>query len=93
MAETFEALLARPGILIERIISHGDVTPHDQPHVQPHDEWVMVLSGAARLRIEGCAEQRLSPGDHMLVEGGKRHWVTFTSPNEPTVWLAVHLQP
>ncbi|UUL83666.1 cupin domain-containing protein [Sphingomonas qomolangmaensis] len=89
--ETFEALLQRRGVLIERIVSHGHVTPHDHPYQQPHDEWVMLLSGAARLLVEGEPERSLAPGDHMLIPGGARHWVTFTAPDEPTRWLAVHL--
>ncbi|UZK69797.1 cupin domain-containing protein [Sphingomonas sp. S1-29] len=89
--ETFEALLQRRGVLIERIVSHGHVTPPDCPYRQPHDEWVMLLRGAARLLVEGEPERSLSPGEHMLIPGGARHWVTFTALDEPTTWLAVHL--
>ncbi|ALM83055.1 cupin domain-containing protein [Bordetella sp. N] len=88
--ETFEPLLTRPGLLIERIVSHGNVTPTDQPYRQSHDEWVTVISGAARLLVDG-QEHILNPGDHLLIPGGVDHWVTYTSPTEPTVWLAVHL--
>lgn len=90
-AERFEALLSRPDVLIERIVSHGHVTPPDQPYLQPHDEWVMILSGAARVLVEGEAERALAPGDHMLVPGGVKHWVTWTAEDQPTLWLAVHL--
>lgn len=91
-AETFEPLLSRPGVLVERITSHGNVTPEDQPYRQEHDEWVTVISGAARLRMNGH-EHTLSPGDHLLIPAGVEHWVTYTSINEPTVWLAVHIRP
>lgn len=91
MAETFDTLLMRPGIHIERIVSHGDTTPGDRPHRQDHEEWVMLLAGAARVLVDGQAEQALTPGDHMLIPAGARHWVTFTAPDEPTVWLAVHV--
>ena len=89
--ESFEALLRRPDLLIERIVSHGHTTPRDQPYVQPHDEWVMIVSGAARVLVEGEEERRLAPGDHMMVPGGMKHWVTWTAEDQPTVWLAVHL--
>lgn len=89
--ETFEALLQRRGVLIERIVSHGQVTPRDRPYQQPHDEWVLLLSGAARLRVAGEPERSLARGEHMLIPGGARHWVTFTALDEPTTWLAVHL--
>jgi cupin 2 domain-containing protein len=88
--ETFERLVSRPGILVERITSHGNVTPADQPYRQASDEWVMVVSGAARLRMAG-QEHTLNPGDHLLIPAGLEHWVTYTSQAEPTVWLAVHL--
>jgi cupin 2 domain-containing protein len=88
--ETFEPLLSRPGILVERITSHGNVTPVDQPYCQAFDEWVMVVSGAARLLMAG-QEHTLGPGGHLLIPAGVEHWVTYTSPSEPTVWLAVHV--
>jgi cupin 2 domain-containing protein len=90
MEETFEALLSRPGILIERITSYGNVTPADRPYCQATDEWVMVVSGAARL-LMGGQERTLRAGDHLLIPAGVEHWVTHTSTSEPTVWLAVHV--
>lgn len=90
MEETFEPLLSLRGILIERITSHGNVTPADQPYCQAHDEWVMVVSGAARVRMAG-REHTLDPGDHLFIPAGAEHWVTYTSASEPTIWLAVHV--
>ncbi|MGF7148673.1 cupin 2 domain-containing protein [Sphingomonas zeicaulis] len=90
-AERFEALLSRPDVLIERIVSNGHTTPPDQPYLQSHDEWVMIVSGAARVLVEGQPERSLAPGEYMLVPGGAKHWVTWTAEHQPTVWLAVHL--
>lgn len=89
--ERFEELLRKPGLLVERIVSHGHVTPADTPWLQDHDEWVMVMGGSARLMLEERAEQVLEPGDHAFIPGGVRHWVTFTATDEPTVWIAVHI--
>jgi cupin 2 domain-containing protein len=51
----------------------------------------MVVSGAARLRIEGEEEEReLAPGDWLLLPAHCRHRVTWTSSSPPTVWLTVH---
>jgi cupin 2 domain-containing protein len=91
-AEIFTALLARPGIRIERIVSHGQVTPPDQPYDQPHDEWVLLLAGAARLWLADRGEIALAPGDALLIPAHLRHRVTFTQAEPPTVWLAVHLE-
>ncbi|WP_447726497.1 cupin domain-containing protein [Sphingomonas koreensis] len=89
--EVFTGLLARPGVRIERIVSGGQATPEDKPFVQDVDEWVVVLAGSAAIRMEGHVEAALKSGDHLLIPGGTRHWVTRTDPDMPTVWLAVHL--
>jgi cupin 2 domain-containing protein len=90
--ESFTELLSREGVQIERIVSTGQVTPMDQPYRQEHDEWVLLLAGAAGLRIEGEAERTLRPGDHVLIAAHRPHWVTWTAKDEPTIWLAVHLR-
>ena len=54
----------------------------------------MLLTGAAGLRLDGeQAPRRLTPGDHLLIPAHLRHRVEWTSPDEATVWLAVHLAP
>ncbi|MBX3594252.1 cupin domain-containing protein [Sphingomonas sp.] len=90
--EVFDPLLTRAGVRIERIVSAGQATPADAPFVQPQDEWVVLLSGSAAIRLEGREEVPLTPGDHLLIPGGTRHWVTRTDAAGPTVWLAVHLE-
>jgi mannose-6-phosphate isomerase-like protein (cupin superfamily) len=90
-AEAFTDLLERRGLRIERIVSHGQATADNAPMVQDRDEWVVLLQGAAGLRIEGYEEVTLRPGDHLLIEKGVTHWVTWTAKGEPSVWLAVHL--
>lgn len=89
--EAFESILERPGLRIERIVSHGHVTRSDEPYEQPEDEWVLLVEGAARLWLDGQGEVALSPGDHLLIPAGLRHRVTWTLPDAPTVWLAVHV--
>lgn len=88
--EVFETLLARPGARIERIVSRGQVTPEENPFRQPHDEWVLLLAGAARLWLEGRGEVALGPGDALLIPADLRHRVTWTPADADTVWLAVH---
>ena len=90
-AEVFTALLERPGVRIERIVSQGQATPEDEPMVQEQDEWVVLLQGEAGIRVEDSAVAMLRPGDHLMIPGGQRHWVTYTAKGEPTVWLAVHI--
>ena len=61
--------------------------------VQAQDEWVLLLEGAAGLRIEDSAEVKLEPGDHVWIAAGQKHWVTWTARDRATVWLAVHVDP
>ena len=68
--ETFDELLSRRGVRIERIVSFGQCTPADAPYKQDHDEWVLLLRGAAGLWIEGETERSLRPGDQVLIEPG-----------------------
>jgi cupin 2 domain-containing protein len=90
--ETFTELISRDGVRIERIVSTGQSTPADKPYRQEHDEWVLLLAGAAGLRIEGEAERQLRPGDHVLIAARRPHWVTWTAKDEPTIWLAIHFR-
>jgi cupin 2 domain-containing protein len=90
-AERFDALLARPGLRIERIVSHGHASPEGFWYDQPQGEWVVVLQGRARLRFaDEPADRELAPGDHVDIAPHRRHRVTWTTPDGPTVWLAVH---
>jgi len=92
--EIVDVLAQGPQARIERIVSTGQASPPGFWYDQPWDEWVVLLSGAAILRLDGEPEpRRLAPGDHLLIPAHRRHRVEWTSPDEPTVWLAVHLQP
>ena len=89
--EDFEELLNRNGTRIERIVSTGQSTPEDAPYDQDHDEWVLLLKGAAGLWVDGEGERELRPGDCVLIPARRRHRVTWTAQGEATIWLAVHI--
>ncbi len=90
--EYFEPLLERKGVKLERILSRGHITPEGEWYDQAHDEWVMVVRGAAQLRIDGRdALANMEAGDYILLPAHCRHRVEWTSPEEETVWLALHL--
>jgi cupin 2 domain-containing protein len=90
--EVLDTLLARDGIRIERIVSHGQSTPEGEWYDQDTDEWVVILRGAAKLHLETENSPRnLGPGDFVYLPAGCRHRVTWTSPDEPTIWLAIHM--
>lgn len=90
-SELFETLLSGNSFRLERIVSLGHVTPPGEWYDQDEDEWVLLVSGAARLRFEGESDARdLRPGDHFLIPAHSRHRVEWTTPDMPTVWLALH---
>jgi cupin 2 domain-containing protein len=90
-AEQVVELLSRPGVRIERIVSSGQASPAGFWYDQPQSEWVVVLSGEARLRFEDEPSCRtLRRGDFIDIVAHRRHRVEWTHPDEPTVWLAVH---
>lgn len=89
--ERVDVIVDAPGVRIERIVSTGHMTPPDEWYDQDADEWVVVLRGRARVRLEGEPEARdLYPGDHLLLRARVRHRVEWTDDSGPTVWLAVH---
>jgi len=87
--EFFTTLLEVANVRIERVVSHGHASAPDFWYDQDQHEWVIVLKGAARLRFEdGTVE--MTPGDFINIPAHKRHRVEWTTPDEPTIWLAVH---
>ena len=75
-------------VRIERIVSHGHVSPKDFWYDQEQHEWVVVLKGTARLQFED-GEVEMKVGDFVNIPAHKKHRVEWTTPDEPTIWLAV----
>lgn len=89
--ERFETLLAAHGLRIERIVSTGQASPPDFWYDEEVAEWVVLLSGSARLRFADEAEARdLFPGDWVHIAPHRRHRVEATAADSASVWLAVH---
>ena len=89
-SERVDALLQRPGLRIERIVSLGQASPPGFWYDQAEGEWVLLLAGAARLRFADETEARLlGPGDWLDIAPHRRHRVEWTDPAASTVWLAV----
>src|SRR3979490_2292301 len=86
--ELLTTLLDDANVRIERIVSHGHASPQGFWYDQEQHEWVVVLKGAARLRFEdGTVEMK--PGDCLNIPAHQKHRVEWTTPDEPTIWLAV----
>ena len=88
--EAVAALVQGNGFRLERIVSHGQASPAGFWYDQEDAEWVLLVTGRARLTIEGEAEEReLHAGDSLFLPAHCRHRVAWTDPDQPTVWLAV----
>lgn len=86
--ELLTTLLNAAKIRIERIVSHGHSSPDGFWYDQDVHEWVIVVKGAARLQFEDRIVA-LKPGDFLNIPAHKKHRVEWTTPDEPTIWLAV----
>ena len=76
---------------VERIVSTGQSSAPGDWYDQQDDEWAVLLSGAAGLRIEEAEDRRLAPGDWLFLPAHCRHRVAWTQAQPPTVWLAIHI--
>ena len=89
--EEFETLYKERSFRVERIFSHGHASPAGFWYDQDEAEWVLLLGGEAKLRFEGeDSPIPLRPGEFLTIAAHRRHRVEWTTPDEATVWLAVH---
>lgn len=88
--EIIQTLLQTPDVRIERIVSQGHSSSEGFWYDQDTHEWVMVVSGAARLRFESEAPFEMKAGSFINIPAHKRHRVEWTDPKQETIWLAIH---
>ena len=86
--ELVQTLLKLPPVRIERIVSYGHHSPNDLWYDQPENEWVLLIAGAARLRLEDEIIE-MTPGSFVNIPAHRRHRVDWTDPKQATIWLAV----
>ncbi|WP_231612379.1 cupin domain-containing protein [Novipirellula galeiformis] len=89
-AELVHVLVETPSIRIERIVSTGQRSDAGFWYDQNESEWVIVLKGQAELSFaDGTPPKSMCPGDHVMIPAHQKHRIEWTSPSEPTVWLAI----
>jgi mannose-6-phosphate isomerase-like protein (cupin superfamily) len=86
VGERFLELASFPTATIEQILSGRLAEP--AAFEQPHDEWVVLLAGGAKMLVDG-EELELEAGDWLLIPAGCPHTVLETQPGSS--WLALHL--
>jgi cupin 2 domain-containing protein len=89
--EKFISIINSKNIKIERIISSGQITEEGVWLEQDNDEFVVLISGEAKIKLENLNEViNLKVGDYMLIPKNSKHRVEYTSTTKPTIWLAIH---
>ena len=87
--ELTDVLASSNSIRIERVVSTSHSSPEGFWYDQDENEWVVVLKGEGKLAFKNAESVHLKPGDHVLIPAHQRHRVEWTTPEVPTVWLAV----
>lgn len=88
--ELIENLVVSENVRIERIVSTGQSSPANFWYDQVENEWIIVLRGSAVVEFQGEKQlQRMKSGDWLLIPAQQKHRVAATTPDRPTVWLAV----
>ncbi|WP_240312024.1 cupin [Teredinibacter turnerae] len=93
--EVFQDLIRSENLRVERILSRGHRSPADGWYDQDENEWVLVLQGSARLAFCTGSDETiersisLQVGDSLLIPAHQKHRVSWTDPNETTIWLAI----
>jgi len=88
-AEVVTRLLECGKIRIERICSQGQTSPW---YDQAQDEFVLLFQGKATLELADGTELQLTKGDWLFLPAHCRDRVSWTSPEETCIWLAVHME-
>lgn len=87
--ETFTDLLNAGSIRIERILSRGQTSPETGWYDQHEHEWVILLEGAAELTFSSGDVITLRAGDYLNIPAHTPHRVSWTDPDQTSIWLAV----
>ena len=87
--EVFEVIASSNSLTIERIVSKGHTSPETGWYEQEKHEWVMVVKGHAILTFED-GEIELKSGDYVDIPAMRKHKVSWTDPEQETIWLVVH---
>ena len=88
--ELCEPIVVTNKIVIERIVSTGQITTPGEWYDQQQDEWVILLQGEAELSYDNGDRLKLVAGDYLLIPAHQKHRVDYTSSDPICIWLAIH---
>jgi cupin 2 domain-containing protein len=88
-AETFDLIAKKGFFKIVKTVSNGAKSPDGFWYDQPQDEFVLLLSGRAKIFFEKGKKADLKRGDYILIPRRVKHRVEYTSEKPKCVWLCV----
>ena len=90
LEELSDTLVETPSVRIERIVSFNHASSEDFWYDQEQNEWVVILQGRAKILFAGeNFPLEMGPGDFVNIPAHQRHRIEWTTPDGPTIWLAV----
>ena len=87
--ELFEALVDNDNVLVEKVVSTGQITPEGEWYDQERDEWLIVFQGEGKLGYEDGSHIKLTTGDYLFIPAHQKHRVEYTSTEPPCIWLTI----
>jgi cupin 2 domain-containing protein len=90
--ELFTPLVHADKLKIERIVSQGHSSPAGFWYDQAQSEWLLLLTGEAKIQFQNQPEVHLKPGDTLNIPAHQKHRVSWTTLEKQTIWLAVHYE-
>lgn len=88
--EVFEKITEGKDFFVERIISDGHISPPNFWYDQETNEFVMLMSGSAKISYDDGNSFSLSAGDYLIIPAHQKHRVEETDKAQKTIWLAIH---
>ena len=88
--ELFEDIISTKDFKLERIVSEGHSSPDGFWYDQKKNEFVLLLSGSAKISFDNGEKFELKPGDYLIINAHQKHRVDQTDPLEKTFWITLH---
>ena len=88
--EVFDKIIDGKDFFVERIISDGHASPPNFWYDQETNEFVMLMSGSAKILYGDGNTFSLLPGDYLIIPTHQKHRVEDTDKNQKTIWLTIH---
>ena len=88
--EIFEKIIEGKEFFVERIISDGHTSPPNFLYDQETNEFVMLMSGSAKISYDDGNSFSLSAGDYLIIPAHQKHRVEETDKTQKTIWLTIH---